>query len=314
MIEILCVGQLAADILVRPIDQVVLSGDTQLVEQIELKNGGDSMNVAVGLARLGCQVGIVGRVGDDSWGDYLASVLNREGIEARGLKRTPECGTCVVIVLISGAGERVFFYKGGANDLFSAEDVDYRLVEEASVVHVGGTYLLPRFDGKGAAELFASARSQGKLTSMDVTWDTQGRWLRTIEPCLRHLSYFLPSIREAREITGKSRPEEMAAFLQDRGVENVVIKMGSEGCYVKPFGGSGFFTPAFATQVVDTTGAGDAFVSGFLTGVLRGWDLSACARLACAVAALNIRSVGATEGMPAFQEARKFMEKETRAQ
>jgi sugar/nucleoside kinase (ribokinase family) len=177
-------------------------------------------------------------------------------------------------------------------------------------VHVGGTYLLPRFDGAGAAQLFESARRDGKLTSMDVTWDTTGRWLATIEPCLPHLSFFLPSIREAREITGRERPEEMAELLQGRGVETVAIKLGAQGCYVKPAGAPGFFSPAFRTEVVDTTGAGDAFVAGFLAGVLRGRDPAACARLACAVAALNIRKVGATAGMPRMEEADSLMKLE----
>jgi sugar/nucleoside kinase (ribokinase family) len=312
MSEILCVGQLVADILVRPVERVDFGLDTQRVDLIELRNGGDSLNTAIGLSRLGCRVGFVGRIGTDHWGDFLASVIRHEGIDARGLKRTGEAGTCSVVVLINSSGERVFFYHGGANDLFCPEDVDPALVADADVVHVGGTYLLPRFDGAGAARLFAGARLQGKLTSMDVTWDTEGRWLPTIEPCLPHLSFFLPSVREAREITGREKAEEMAEFLQARGVETVVIKLGARGCYVKPAGAEGFFSPAFPTQAVDTTGAGDAFVAGFLAGVLRGLDLAACARLASAVAALNIRKVGATAGMPSMEEALSFMKTEER--
>jgi len=310
MIEILCIGQLVADILVRPVERVDFGIDTQRVELIELRNGGDSLNAAIGLSRLGCRVGFVGRIGTDHWGDFLASVILGEGIDARGLKRTAEASTCSVVVLINSSGERIFFYHGGANDLFGPDDVDPVLVAEASLVHVGGTYLLPRFDGPGAAELFAAARKQGKLTSMDVTWDTQGRWLATIEPCLPHLSYFLPSVKEAREITGRERAEEMAEFLQARGVQTVVIKLGARGCYVKPPAGEGFYIPALTTEAVDTTGAGDAFVAGFLAGVLRGQDLAACARLACAVAALNIRKVGATAGMPGMEEALSFMKSE----
>jgi sugar/nucleoside kinase (ribokinase family) len=310
MIEILCVGQLVADILVRPVERVDFGIDTQRVELLELRNGGDSLNAAIGLSRLGCRVGFAGRIGADHWGDFLSSVIRDEGIDARGLRRTTEAATCSVVVLINSAGERVFFYHGGANDQFCLEDLDPALLAAASIVHVGGTYLLPRFDGAGAAQLFAAARKQGKRTSMDVTWDTTGRWLATIEPCLPHLSYFLPSVREAREITGRDRPEDMAEFLQDRGVETAVIKLGAQGCYVKPPAGKGFFSPAISTQVVDTTGAGDSFVAGFLAGVLRGRDLAASARLACAVAALNIRKVGATAGMPTMREASVFMRSE----
>jgi len=95
--------------------------------------------------------------------------------------------------------DRTFFYYGGANDLFSLSDLDLAQLDSASIVHVGGTYLLPRFDGEGAARLFAEARKREKLTSMDVTWDTTGRWLTVIEPCLPYLSFFMPSIREAEK-------------------------------------------------------------------------------------------------------------------
>jgi sugar/nucleoside kinase (ribokinase family) len=307
MTDILCVGQLVADILVRPVERVDFGIDTQRVELIELRNGGDSLNTAIGLSRLGCRVGFVGRVGTDHWGDFLAEVIRNEGIEAGGLKRSATAGTCAVVVLINSEGDRVFFYHGGANDEFCLEDVEPALPGEAAIVHVGGTYLLPRFDGVGAAQLFAEARRQGSRTSMDVTWDTTGRWLPTIEPCLPHLSFFLPSVREAREITGRERPEEMAEHLQDRGVETVVIKNGAQGCYVKPPAAEGFFISACRTEVTDTTGAGDAFVAGFLAGVLRGQELAGCARLACAVAALNIRKVGATAGMPNMEEVTDFM-------
>jgi sugar/nucleoside kinase (ribokinase family) len=172
---------------------------------------------------------------------------------------------------------------------------------------VGGTYLLPRFDGEGAAALFRGARAQGKLTTMDVTWDVEGRWLSTIAPCLPHLSWFLPSTKEAAKITGLERPEEMAAFLRAQGVGGVVIKLGQRGCYVLPQGKPGFFVPAYKVQAVDTTGAGDAFVAGFLAGLLRGWAPERCARLACAAAALNIQKVGATAGMPTLAQVESFL-------
>jgi sugar/nucleoside kinase (ribokinase family) len=79
--------------------------------------------------------------------------------------------TCACLVLINCKGDRSFFYHGGANELFSPQDVDESLAAEAAIVHVGGTYLLPRLDGEGAAGLFERAQAAGKLTSMDVTWD-----------------------------------------------------------------------------------------------------------------------------------------------
>jgi sugar/nucleoside kinase (ribokinase family) len=306
-LDALCVGQLAVDILVKPVNRVDFSLDTQRVDLIETRNGGDCLNVAVGLRRLGNRAGFIGLVGEDPFGDFLVGVMDRTGIERSGLIRTQRAPTCAVLVLVNANGDRTFYYHGGTNDLFSLEDVDLSLIERTSIVHVGGTYLLPRFDGAGAAQLFTSAHHSGKLTSMDVTWDVSGRWLETLVPCLPHLDFFMPSSNEAVKITGKNEVSEMADFLQNRGVRNVIIKLGGEGCYVKAAGEEGFFVKAYKTRVVDTTGAGDSFVAGFLTGVLRKWDLHSCARLACGVAALNIQHVGATAGVPTFVEASRFI-------
>jgi sugar/nucleoside kinase (ribokinase family) len=302
------VGQLAADILVRPVDHVDFGVDTKRVECIDIKNGGDCLNVALGLRKLGATVGFSGLVGSDQLGAYLRGVASGAGIDTRGLRATADARTCSCLVLIGSGGERTFFYYGGANDLFSLADVDRDSVRSASIVHIGGTFLLPRFDGEGAARLLSDARAEGKLTSMDVTWDVTGRWLSVIEPCLPHLSFFMPSIREAEQIAGTDDPRHIAAFLQERGVGTAVIKLGEKGCYVKPGLEPGFFFPAFPVEVVDTTGAGDSFVAGFLTGVLRKLDPMSSAELACAVAAMNIRAVGATAGTPTFDEARRFIQ------
>jgi sugar/nucleoside kinase (ribokinase family) len=306
--DVLCVGQLAADILVRPVNSVDFGVDTKRVDGIDIKNGGDCLNVALGLRKLGASVGFAGLVGDDQFGEYLRGVVTAAGIDATGLRRTSTARTCSCLVLINAAGDRTFFYYGGANDLFSLADVNMAQLDSASIVHVGGTYLLPRFDGEGAAKLFAEAQRLGKLTSMDVTWDTTGRWLSVIEPCLPHLSFFMPSIREAEKIAGTDVPEDIAAFFQAKGVRTAVIKLGERGCYVKQGAEPGYYSRAYSTEVVDTTGAGDSFVAGFLTGVLKGWQSRACAAFACAVAAMNIRVVGATAGVPTFEEARRFVQ------
>jgi sugar/nucleoside kinase (ribokinase family) len=307
--DVLCVGQLAADILVRPVERVDFGVDTRRVDGIDIRNGGDALNVAVGLAKLGNRVGFCGRVGQDQLGDYLAGAIRAAGIDDSGLRRTADAGTCACLVLINARGDRSFFYHGGANELFSAADVDEGMLAAASLVYAGGTYLLPRFDGEGAARIFRRAREAGRLTAMDVTWDVTGRWLSVIEPCLPFLSFFMPSIREAEMIAGTGDPPAIARLFEEKGVGTTVVKLGEKGCYVKARGEPGFTVPAFPTEVVDTTGAGDSFVAGFLTAILRRWDLRRAAAFACAVAARNIRKLGATGGIPTFDEAVQFMER-----
>ena len=295
--KILCVGQLVTDIIAAYVDYTHLDKDTRRVDQIVVKNGGDSMNTAINLAKLGCDVNFAGKIGNDSFGSFLRSVFEENNIDIRGLKITDKASTASVIVLVNEQGQRVFLYCGGANDTFCFNDIDLSLLDDCSHVHVGGTYLLPKFDGDGCARLFAAARGKGKTTSMDVTWDTTNRWLSVIEPCLPYLDLFMPSEAEARQITDADEPEQMAAFLQERGVKTVVIKLGERGAYIKD-GGEGLYQPAYPTNVVDTTGAGDAFVAGFLSQYTKRSPLTECASFAVAVAAHCIREVGATGGVP----------------
>lgn len=306
--DVLCVGQLVTDIIVKPVEQVDFSVDTKRVGHISMKNGGDCMNAAIDLALLGNNVGFAGVVGNDNFGDFLLKTVKDHGIDTRGLKAVPEISTSAVIVLVNEKGERTFLYYGGSNDLFSYDYLDISLIEECKIVHVGGTYQLPGFDGDGAAKLFRLAQTKQKLTCMDVTWDTSGRWLEVIKPCLKYLDFFMPSYNEAKEISEKGNPEDMADFFIDEGVKCAIIKLGSNGIYCKSVNGDSFYQPSYKVNVVDTTGAGDSFVAGFLTGLVKNWDLRACAKFASAVSAHCIQKLGATTGIPGFKDIMKFIE------
>jgi len=298
---------MVADILAKPMECIDFSVDTKRVDIITVKSGGDSYNTAVALAKLGQSVGLVSKCGCDVFGDFLYNHAEEAGIDIKNIIRDPSVGTSSVIAPVNREGERVFFYYGGANDTFEYGDIPPGALDGCKIVHVGGTYNLPMFDGGGAARLFADAQSLGVLTSMDITWDTSGRWLEIIKPCLPHLDYFMPSIGEAKLITGRQAPGEITRFLRGEGVKTIVVKLGADGCYVENADIS-FHTPSFVVQPVDTTGAGDCFVAGFLTGLSNGWDLQRCAIFACAVAAKSITKVGATEGVPTFAEVMEFIE------
>jgi sugar/nucleoside kinase (ribokinase family) len=157
------------------------------------------------------------------------------------------------------------------------------------------------------ARVLAWARQQGLITSFDTVWDATGRWLEILRPCLPHIDYFLPSIAEAREITGRSEPAAIAEFLLAEGVRVVGLKMGEEGCYVRT-AEEEWRVPAYPVAAIDATGAGDAYVAGFLTGVVQGWDLQRTAQLANAAGACCVTSLGATTGMRSLAETMKIME------
>jgi sugar/nucleoside kinase (ribokinase family) len=127
-------------------------------------------------------------------------------------------------------------------------------------------------------------------------------------PCLPHVDCFVPSLTEAQALTGLDAPQDVARALLDRGVGTVGLKMGADGCLVVTAAGESLRAPAFEVDVIDATGAGDAFAAGFIAGVWRGWPLERAARLANAMGALCVTGLGAAGGVRSLPETLAFME------
>jgi len=145
------------------------------------------------------------------------------------------------------------------------------------------------------------------ITSMDVTSDRSGRWTGILDPCYAYLDYFLPSIEQAAPISGRQEPRDIADFFLKQGVKNVAIKLGSRGSYFKNKNEAFYAGTYVGLHVVETTGAGDAFCSGFLTGVGEGKEPRDCAALATACSSLVIQAAGATAGMKRREDVEKFI-------
>lgn len=305
--NVLCVGEMMVDIIVRPVRQVSFANDSAPVDEITVKSGGDANNNAIDLCKLGNTVKYVGRVGNDVLADHVVSLAREQGVDMSHIVRSPDTAQTKSLILIDEQGDRTFLQFPGTSAQFSLEDVDLALLDWADILQIGGTFHLPLFDGAGAAALLRMAQEKGIVTSMDVTSDRTGRWNEIIEPCYPHLDYFLPSIEQAELIARTSDPREIVRFFQDRGVKNVAVKLGRRGSYCAG-GGKAFFCACYDVPVVETTGAGDAFVSGFLTGVGRGFSLEDCVRFGTAASAFVIQAVGATTGMGTFDALKQFIE------
>lgn len=307
-VDVISVGVVCADVMVRPVESLPKRGSLALVPRLELHLGGLAGVTAAVLCRLGAKAAFMGRLGQDGFGDYVLSALESHGVDVSRVRRTAECGTSATVVLISEDGERTFLHHLGTNVLTSESDVDFDLVAQAKVLHWGGTSITPGLDGEPIGRVFQKARAMGVKTSMDTCFDGKGIWFPHIQHALPHLDIAMSSIEEARHYTGKETPEEIADFYRSFGVESVLVKMGAEGLYVKS-GKEGHHIPAHNVPVVDTTGAGDAACGGFLYGVIHGWDLLRCGRLANAAGALTVQVMGGSNGVRSLQETLAFMEK-----
>jgi sugar/nucleoside kinase (ribokinase family) len=142
---------------------------------------------------------------------------------------------------------------------------------------------------------------------LDTAWDSSGRWLKLLAPCLKYVDYFVPSYEEAVQLSGKTEPEEIAREFLEYGIPVVAIKLGERGAYVQTRDHPGIYIPPFEVKAVDALGAGDCFVAGFVTGLVKGWSLEQTARFACATGAMCVTALGATTGIPPLADIEAFI-------
>lgn len=305
--ELVSVGVVCADVMVRPVDTVPQRGTLGLVPRLEMHLGGLAAVTASAYCQLGGKAAYIGRVGRDGFGEYLVSTLQHNGVDTSGVRQVDSANSSATVVLIDGAGERTFLHHVGANAETCEEDVDFDMVKGARVFHWGGPAIMPNLDGAPMGRVFERVKALGVATSMDTCYDGKGVWLPLIEPSLPHLDIIFSSFEEACHYTGCTTPESIADFYLGYGIKVAVIKLGSDGVYVKQ-GDTACRLPAHRVDVVDTTGAGDASCGGFLYGWVRGWDIEKCARLANAVGGLTVQHMGGAEALTGLDQALAFME------
>jgi len=313
VIDVVCVGILVADLMAKPVDSVPKPGLLSLVDSIEIFTGGNSMTAAINIKKLGLESAMVGSVGKDFLGDILYSELEKVGVITEGVYRNEAAQTSASIVLSSSGGERTFMHCMGANAEFSSEQVNWDIVKQANVVFLSGTFLMKTFDGVQTAEFLKECKRLGKTTALDVCWDSQGQWGSLLDQAMPYIDIFMPSIEEARMLSGaneKSGITQIADCFFKKGVGSVVIKLGKDGCFIREKeADKGEVISTFEkVTVVDTTGAGDSFCSGFLTAFVKGKSFAECAKFANAVGSCCVSAKGATTGIKSYEQTLKFME------
>ena len=309
MIDVLCVGILVADVITKPVSEVPAKGLLSRVDSIEMFTGGNAMTAAINISKLGLKSAVMGKVGNDAFGNFLVDTLKEKGIETASVSIDDKVQTSVSVVLSDPCGERTFLHCVGANGTFSIDDVNWDVVEQSKVVFVTGSFLLDTFDGEQTMQFLKRCKEMGKVTALDVCYDSKQRWGEVLNMAMPYIDIFLPSIDEAEKLADCTDVEKIADVFFERGVGSTVIKLGSKGCYVrKEKEAKAVIIPAYkGINAVDTTGAGDSFCSGFLAAYASGEDFVECARFGNATGAHCVMAMGATTGMKSYKEIKEFM-------
>jgi sugar/nucleoside kinase (ribokinase family) len=306
-IDVLCVGIAVADVFGKAIDTVPEWGRLLTFDHIEHHIGGCAVNTGVDLARLGTKVAFVGCVANDAAGDFIKKKLASEGLDVSGIVTSDDSATSYTFIMIDSKGNRRYLHHVGANANLSDKDIPDHLLERARLLHIGGSFLMPGMDGQPTANLIRRAKSLGVLTSIDTAYNKEVDAKALIEPSLPLVDIFLPSIEEVELISERQGHQDSFSYFDKYNIPICGIKLGSQGCMIK-HNGQIHKLPCFKVNVVDTSGAGDSFMAGFIYGRLHGWDVEMCAKFANAVAAHCVQSIGCSSGIPNAQQVVKFIE------
>lgn len=310
MARLISAGHASCDLPLRPVDRHVFEVDTVFVEKMEVLTGGDALNVTVGLNRLGMgdDVHFVSVVGDDIFGGIIAQRLQEYGVDTSGLIVKPEVNSIVTCILIDNKNERHFIFTGNSARHLTVDDVLSNVEDDTEYLHIGSFMSLDSLEFANMERLFSTAKARGIKTSFDVTYDDSGRWLEKIRPGLPYTDIFFASYEEGVSLSGGlTAPEDMAAFFKKEGIGSFVLKMGRDGCFATDYTTTVRMPTYVDLPVIDTTGAGDSFVAGYLFGMLRGFSIAECCVLGNMNGSLTVGSLGANTGCGTVAQFRDFL-------
>jgi sugar/nucleoside kinase (ribokinase family) len=293
-LDVLVVGDANPDL--------VLAGDVvprfgqaeQLLDSADLVLGGSAAIVACGLARLGLRTALAAYVGDDAFGRVVRDALGDRGVDLRWLRVHPEAGTGLSVILAHG--DRAILTHPGAigatgPELLPSPDS----LAGTAHVHSASLYLLP-----GLAPVLpgwlAEVRGRGVTTSVDTNFDPAERWTAA-RAVIASADVVLPNAAELRGISGTDDLARAGQALAAQG-RTIALKNGAEGGTVWAPDGTVVSVPGLSVDVVDTTGAGDSFDAGFISGLVAGEGYEACLRRGVAAGSLSTRAAGGTAAQP----------------
>lgn len=297
------IGSINID-LVAFLERVPVAGETVTGGDFRTFPGGKGANQAVGAARLGQRVHFIGRVGDDDFGAAMVENLRANGVDTSLIHRLPGLPTGTALILVEASGENRIVVIPGANGAILPADIEADRRAVAAADYVLLQLEIPPETVLRAVEVAAEEKTPVILDPAPA---------RPLpDEVLRRVAVLTPNRSELGLLTGRAsepRGDEVAAAARElvrRGVGTVVVKLGAEGVLAVD-STSARPVPGFPVEVVDTTGAGDAFNAGLAASLARGLDIGAACRFANAVGAMAVRGAGAQSSLPNAADVERFL-------
>lgn len=308
--DVIIIGAAIVDLPLRPVSKEVFDTVSYPVDGISMTIGGDAINEATIITRLGHKVSLMSCIGVDVAGAFVLSHCERTGIDTTYIKQDPGIDTSINVGLVAADGERTFITnRQGSLWKFKYEDLDLSALKDAKILSFASIFNNPLFDNKAMVSVFKKAKEEGMIICADMVSPRLNEKLEDITEALGYVDYFFPNFEEASEMTGETDEAKVADKLYACGVKNVVMKIGKRGCYIRNAQGAQIVPACKGVTAIDTIGAGDNFASGFITGLLEGKSIRDCAVYANCTAAVSVQYVGATGGVNEKADVDKMLAK-----
>ena len=295
-VDVICLGQAVVDCITRGAKEVQGQSLALRDESICLSTGGDAVNESFVLAGMGYKVDLACGLGSDLAGDILLREAKRQGVGVSRIVFPPGLDTPIANLMVSEDGSRRSVNSKAT--MLEGYIPDPSCVKGARIVSLASLFRAPLDQKEVVCDIIRSAHDDGAVLCADTKLPTFRKLsLEDLKEVLPLIDYLFPNEKEAAYHTGESDFSKAAAVFHGYGIRNVIIKAGGQGCYVSTAHEEGKLFEALPVKAVDTTGAGDNFVAGFISGLLEGETPAECCRRALIQAAKSIQHIGAVDSM-----------------
>ena len=309
--DIICVGVALVDSIIKGFDPTPISASGYRAVSGSLNVGGEAVNEAIAAARLGMRTGILCALGQDAAGGMVEAALAGAGVNTSLIVRSSGHATPVTTMFVNDDGTRQSITNLSHRHNFHPEQYGERYTDTRALI-LGSLFRAPFDDPEIIFNVLRRAGETGTLIVADTKLPNfRVLGLDDLAEALPLIDYITPNEDEARYYSGKTDPDEMAEVFLDRGIRNVIIKLGKNGCLFRNRS-IRLRLPACEIDAVDATGAGDNFVAGFTSELLRGASPEEAIRFANACGAICTTAVGAGSALKSREQVLAFLEAQNR--
>lgn len=290
MIDVICIGQAVIDCITKEKEAQPYKPNVYRAKTIELHTGGDAVNEAIALRKLGRNVSIVCALGNDMAGEIILNTVSKHGIHIDLIQHS-SITTPIANLQVNEDGSRISINSNATK--LEGVSLDSIKFPPSKVVSFASLFRPPLVNPYTIKNLILQAKENGSIICADTKLPLSDHIsIEDYNDILPLIDYFFPNENEAKYYSSLNEYSDITKFFHNKGISNVIIKLGDKGCYVSNQKEEYLVEAIKIENIIDTTGAGDHFVAGFINGIIQEHTFNECVNLAIQEAAKSISHTG----------------------